>query len=480
MVAAEYEETMGTKPEAEVGAAVIAAVLAALRSDLERVVRPAISDRNALASAQMIADILDYLIIWHRDMPGVVARLDEQLRALTRVEAAYTGVGDLLPSAGARNGLLQSLEALIEGGALDRVRIGAAVAVDQALFDEEVRLRAAEQRREAAEHAGIEVEVTAERLQGLLQDSLGGTPLRVVSFHRVYGGYSKDTFLFDVAVDGAATESLVLRRDLPFGPAGTTVRDEFALLRRLFDNGFPVAEPLLLDPEGRHVGQAAMVSRRVAGRAGTDGWSADPRCRDEIVRKLARIVARLHAQDPAGLGVAVEGGDARAAVRAYLELWRERWHRHRVHPSLTIASGFDWLLSHIPEINGRPVVVHGDIGFHNVMVEGGDITALLDWEFAHAGDPVEDLGYARQFIEPLGCWELFLDAYVAAGGAPYRQENARFYEVWRSVRNAICCMTAWSGFLDGAYPAVKMAYQGIVFYRHFARDAAVQLRKELA
>jgi len=472
--------TVDEKPESDRDGAVIAAVLAAVRSDLERVVGPAITDPNALASARMITDILDHLIVWHRDMAGIVGRLDQRLLALAPAAARYAGVGDLLPSQHRRNGLLQSLEASIEHGALDRARVDEAVSVDLALFDEEIRLRAAEQRREAAERADIEVEITAERLQRLLQLRRGDAPVRVVSFHRVYGGYSKDTFLFDVAIDGAASESLVLRRDLPFGPAGTTVRDEFALLRRLFDSGFPVAEPLLLDPEGRHVGQAAMVSRRVAGRAGTDGWSADPGCRDEIVRKLARIVARLHAQDPADLGVAVEGGDARAAVRAYLELWRERWHRHRVHPSVTIASGFDWLLSHIPGINGRPVVVHGDIGFHNVMVEGGDITALLDWEFAHAGDPVEDLGYARQFIEPLGCWELFLDAYVAAGGAPYRQENARFYEVWRSVRNAICCMTAWRGFLDGTYPALKMAYQGIVFYRHFARDAAVQIRRELA
>jgi len=393
---------------------------------------------------------------------------------------SYAGVGDVLPSQDRRNGLLQSIEALIEGGALDRARIGEAVAVDQALFDEENRLRAVEQRRETVQHAGIEVEVTAERLQRLVEASRGDTPARVLSFHRVYGGYSKDTFLFDVAADDGATEALVLRRDLPFGPAGTTVRDEYALLRRLFEIGFPVAEPLLLDSEEHHVGQAAMVSRRIAGRPGTEGWSADPGRRDEIVRQLARIVARLHAQDPSDLGVVIEAGDARAAVRAYLERWRDRWHRHRVHPSATLAAGFDWLLTHIPGIDGRPVVVHGDIGFHNVMVEGSEITALLDWEFAHAGDPVEDLGYARQFIEPLGCWELFLDTYVAAGGAPYRQENARFYEVWRSVRNAVCCMTSWHGFLDGSYPALKMAYQGIVFYRHFARDAAVQIQKELS
>lgn len=472
--------TVETKPAAARDTATLAALLAALRSDLERVVRPAIVDPNALASAQMIADILDYLIVWHRDISGIAGDLDRRLRALVREEAPYAGVGDILPSQGRRNGLLQGVEAAIERGALDRSRIDEAVAIDLALFEEEDRLRAAEQRREAAEHASIEVEVTAQRLQALVEPLCTRGTGSIVSFNRIYGGYSKDTFLFELAGGEGAIESLVLRRDLPFGPAGTTVRDEFALLRHLFERGFPVAQPLLIDAEGRHVGQPAMVSRRVRGRAGTDDWSADPVRRDRIVSRLAHIVARLHAQAPADLGLASPPDDATAAVRAYLERWRNRWHRYRVHPSATIAGGFDWLLANIPGGDVRPVVVHGDIGFHNVLVDGDDITALLDWEFAHVGDPVEDLGYARQFIEPLGCWDLFLETYVKAGGAPYRQENARFYEVWRSVRNAICCMTSWRGFLDGTYPALKMAYQGIVFYRHFAHDAAAQLRKELS
>ncbi|AMN45897.1 hypothetical protein ACG33_01980 [Steroidobacter denitrificans] len=465
--------------DAERDASVVAQLLAAVRSDLERVIRPAIADLNARASAQMIAEILDYLIIWHRDMAGVIGGLDERLRGLARVEQPYTGWGDMFPSQGRRNGLLQSIETLLQSGALDGVQCGEAVAADLALFEAEAQLRAAEMRREA-EQAGKEVKVTAQRLTALIEPHPIGNLRRVSSFSRVYGGYSKDTFLFDLVDDVAAIESLVLRRDLPFGPAGTTVKDEFTLLRRLFDRGFPVAEPLLLDADGRHLGQPAMVSRRVAGRAGTDAWSGDARRCDGIVRQLARIVARLHAQNPAELGFVLYAGDSRAAVRAYLEHWRDRWHRYRVHPSLTLAAGFDWLLANIPALEGRSVVVHGDVGFHNVMVEGADITALLDWEFAHVGDPVEDLSYARQFIEPLGGWEVFLQTYMAEGGAPYRLQNARFYEVWRSIRNAVCCMTAWHGFLDGSYTALKTAYQGIVFYRHFAQDAAAQLTKELS
>ncbi len=45
-----------------------------------------------------------------------------------------------------------------------------------------------------------------------------------------------------------------------------------------------------------------------------------------------------------------------------------------------------------------PVIVHGDFGPQNVLIEGNEITALLDWEFAHIGQPVEDLAWAEWIV----------------------------------------------------------------------------------
>jgi len=48
------------------------------------------------------------------------------------------------------------------------------------------------------------------------------------------------------------------------------------------------------------------------------------------------------------------------------------------------------------------------------------------------------------------------------------------------VRNAITCSVAWRGFLDGSYPALKMASQGISAYRYFIRNTAETLKERLA
>ena len=44
------------------------------------------------------------------------------------------------------------------------------------------------------------------------------------------------------------------------------------------------------------------------------------------------------------------------------------------------------------------VIVHGDFGPQNVLIDNGQVSALLDWEFAHLGQPVEDLAWAEWIV----------------------------------------------------------------------------------
>ncbi|MFF0741647.1 phosphotransferase family protein [Streptomyces sp. NPDC004111] len=64
------------------------------------------------------------------------------------------------------------------------------------------------------------------------------------------------------------------------------------------------------------------------------------------------------------------------------------------------------------------VLVHGDFGPNNVLLtgDGARVTALLDWEWAHAGDPVEDLAWCEWIVrthhpESVGALEEFFHAY---------------------------------------------------------------------
>jgi aminoglycoside phosphotransferase len=53
----------------------------------------------------------------------------------------------------------------------------------------------------------------------------------------------------------------------------------------------------------------------------------------------------------------------------------------------------------VPGLTGTgDVIVHGDFGPQNLLIDHGEVTALLDWEFAHRGQPVEDLAWAEWIV----------------------------------------------------------------------------------
>ncbi len=309
--------------------------------------------------------------------------------------------------------------------------------------------------------------VTAERLSEIVKAP-------VENLFRIPGGFSKETFLFDALHSDGTRESLVLRRDLPAGPSQTTVVDEFVVLRAVHRAGIPAPEPLRVEPDASVLGQPFLLMRRVAGSADAGG---KPR---EVGLDLARLLARLHSLDPAQLdaGFRAIPRDAVECADLLVDHWHTIWLAKKLEPAPILVRAFGWLRANRPERVSRISVVHTDVGMHNLLVQDGRILALLDWEFARVGDPADDLGYARPHVEKLIAWPEFLAEYYAHGGPPYQEENARWYEIWRSVRNAVCCTAGLAGFVSGENLQVNQALVGIGLYRQLCAEIIERIGRE--
>jgi hypothetical protein len=61
------------------------------------------------------------------------------------------------------------------------------------------------------------------------------------------------------------------------------------------------------------------------------------------------------------------------------------------HPAFEL--GLRWLADRTPAAPPAPSLVHGDYRNGNLIVDADGVRAVLDWELAHLGDPVEDLGW---------------------------------------------------------------------------------------
>lgn len=101
-----------------------------------------------------------------------------------------------------------------------------------------------------------------------------------------------------------------------------------------------------------------------------------------------------------------------------------------------IEFGLQWLEANIPEADETPVLLHGDAGPGNFLFDKGHLTALIDWEFAHLGDPHDDLAWfaMRVVMEPVPDFARCLRRYEEMSGRRVDLARLRFYQVLVSTR----------------------------------------------
>jgi len=215
-----------------------------------------------------------------------------------------------------------------------------------------------------------------------------GPSLVATSVTRASAGNGQETWLVDAGDEagGGARRSLVLRRTAEAGTLEWTERAaEHRVLRALEGRGLPV--PAV---HGHGVLERPyLLMERLPGSAPGRLTGGE---RVGLARELGRWLARLHALDPVELGL--EPVAARTATLAEVAAWRSRYLAGRPGPVPLLGALLAWLERNAPEDAARPALLWGDPGPHNVLVADGRVSALLDWELAHVGHPLEDLGAA--------------------------------------------------------------------------------------
>ena len=289
-----------------------------------------------------------------------------------------------------------------------------------------------------------------DRLAAFLEGALGRDGLEVRDLARLSGGASRETWAFDLldAVDGS-TEPLILQR-IRAGVRGgaPSMEAEAGLLRAAAAAGVPVAPVVAASDDAGHRRHA--VPRDGSGRGRDDRPAPAPRRR---VRRgpvpAGRPVRGGAGRHPRGAPV----GD-RAPRAAGADQPAPRPDRHarpapsrvRARPALARAAP--------PARRSSPRVVHGDFRLGNLMVDEDGLAAVLDWELAHLGDPMEDLGWlcvrAWRFgsdlpVAGVGDYDELLAAYESASGTTVDPEVVRWWEVLGTLRwGVICVMQASS------------------------------------
>lgn len=184
----------------------------------------------------------------------------------------------------------------------------------------------------------------------------------------------------------------------------------------------------------------AALHERMPGRADLD--NAEPTEQASVLEDFIQQLALLHSLEPASLGLDHMPVPTTLAECALGEVeFVERFLDGMVTDPLYTFS-LQWIRNHVPDRLDRVSLLQGDTGPANFMFDEGKVSAIVDWEWAHFGDPMEDFGNicAREFYAPCtleaGLGPIFR-RYEELSGFPVHLDSVRYYRVQQFVRSIV-------------------------------------------
>ena len=185
----------------------------------------------------------------------------------------------------------------------------------------------------------------------------------------------------------------------------------------------------------------------------------EPETATALSRELGGWLARLHALTPAELGLAADG-TAREATLREIAAWQGRYEAARPGPVPLLGALLAWAERAVPDDGQAPALVWGDPGPHNTLVDDGHVSGLLDWELAHLGHPLEDLGAAVWAC--LGRFDAtaLVAGYEAEAG-PVDRSALDYYVALGSITRTVMMVNGLAAWRDGSATAPSIAGLGL-------------------
>lgn len=270
------------------------------------------------------------------------------------------------------------------------------------------------------------------------------------SEQRIAMGQSRAMYILDLEytdASGPRTRKVVARVE-QHGHLGTDSRSEVAIMQALHSRGFPVANVFAYEESDTVLGQPFFVMDFVEG---VSTWSDEST--DEYVRRLDELHS-LPIDDIDFLPPVIGGKDA---ALLQVERWYDTYRTHRVgEPSPLIEEAAQYLRNQAPD-NDRVTLVHGDPGPGNYLHHEGRLTALVDWEFIHLGDPYDDWAY---LIWMRGAHALpeaqWIEKIETIAGYRLDPERLRYWKAVNFLMGVCIDQTSHRIYVDGTNPAPNL------------------------
>lgn len=319
----------------------------------------------------------------------------------------------------------------------------------------------------------------AERLAAYIAGRLPeAREVRVDGLERIHGGASRETYRFRLrysAPAGAVERGLILRRDPPGSLIETERANEFNAYRAFHGTAVPVPEPLWLEEDTRWLDYPFFIMQELRGfQSQAQALMGPPYSEhlDALAEHKWSILGEISKADPAALGLT-----ELMPVPALDDCWRRElahWEKvideDEMNPQPILRAAIRWLRRNPPPLAQKLSVVHGDFRTGNFLYDDrGRVHAILDWEMAHLGDPLEDLAWG---LNRVWCWARdervgglvekprAIAIWERASGLRADPEALRWWELFSSVKGQAIWISSGKEYQEGKNQDPVLALSG--------------------
>jgi aminoglycoside phosphotransferase (APT) family kinase protein len=311
-------------------------------------------------------------------------------------------------------------------------------------------------------------------LEAWLTQALGAKQLRITDAQLLSGGAVQENWRLAVDVDSQPGQTWVLRTDANQRLSLSLDRAaEFQVIEAAFEGGVPVAEPIVRCQDEGVIGRPFLIQCFVEGLAAARQIIRDPQLAEigpTLAAQLGGALATIHTMRPTDNTLSVLPVPMLEPARAEVARLRGAITKAS-HPRPALEYILCWLDTNAP-VTPQLTLVHGDYRTGNYMIQHGHLSAVLDWEFAHWGDPYEDIGWfcAR-------CWRFgqegesfeaggiasrtaFYAGYEAAGGVKIDPAAVAYWEILAAARWAAIALLQGDRYFKDGETSIELALTG--------------------
>ena len=306
-----------------------------------------------------------------------------------------------------------------------------------------------------------------EDLGNILKEKLANTSIEgeIVNLEPLTGGASKEIWKFEVNANGKSDRYILRRGSGVEGPLAIKTSDEAKIQKTVRKLGAQVPEIVAVSSVDEELGDA-YIMKFVYGESIARKILRDEEYKNTLPKlafECGQSIAKIHQADINEFPFL----PSKTVFEQINDLYQTYVSFNQ--PSPVFEYTHLWLKKqNFGEINDA--LVHGDFRLGNIIVDKNGLKSVIDWELAHIGNPLQDLGWicgnswrfgnTNKVVGGFGDLADLLKGYNSVSNYHVDENMVKAWQVFGTFRWGVICLIQASAHLTGSINSVEKAAIG--------------------